>query len=516
MASSKRRVVRYYGPGDLERGDIKYYDGDNWVTLKIGDPGEILITNGPGFPPSWEPYSQSSSSSSSSNIMSSSSSSGLGPIIEVEEDSEPVAPEIAQGMGDVHLMLGGVEGPIITYERSGSSHANVEYPFTASWNHDDNSSADEIVYIAIENPLKNKLTVITYTQKTGNFPAYGLENFHIYSTELNQSSSSYTPTGSISYSNSGGATVTISGNGECDFRFNSDTNTELTIEGSYWDGSQRQTVTESTLSAGVLATIDLGDIRLELSGDNRELTYQFWAMKCKLPEGTVWHQVVNNGGRIGGLYFDILNRCRIYRDGNVSLDGYPALVSIYGSPSSSSSHIAVLGNWGWYGNEEHTGSAHFIPLNFDSMTSDIDINNFVERSGRTYYDPDNLSTILEYHSVAVINAIAATYNELIDNTGYWTLGWFDGIFRQGGSFPSSSSAGPQPVPASCPDPCTEYDVPYTGSDCEDCLGQIGGGAGPSYCPTECAAIGKSVCPGSNVWCDDSAAPPAWCGCCCTD
>jgi len=54
MAMVKRSVVEYLGPIPLVAGDIKYWDGSNWISLPPGNDGERLVTHGIGAPPSWE------------------------------------------------------------------------------------------------------------------------------------------------------------------------------------------------------------------------------------------------------------------------------------------------------------------------------------------------------------------------------------------------------------------------------------------------------------------------------
>ena len=54
MAIVKRSVIEYLGPGTLVEGDIKYWNGDCWISLPPGNTGEHLVTHGTGSPPSWE------------------------------------------------------------------------------------------------------------------------------------------------------------------------------------------------------------------------------------------------------------------------------------------------------------------------------------------------------------------------------------------------------------------------------------------------------------------------------
>jgi len=77
MPSKKKQVIWHVGASSAQRGDIRYWDGTNWVPLPIGALGEVLVTHGVGFMPSWETLIIASSSSSSQLLSSSSSSSQL-------------------------------------------------------------------------------------------------------------------------------------------------------------------------------------------------------------------------------------------------------------------------------------------------------------------------------------------------------------------------------------------------------------------------------------------------------
>lgn len=61
MPSSKRSVFSYKGENFSQRGDIEYFDGNNWVRLNIGANGYILVVEDIGggvLEPRWELFSE--------------------------------------------------------------------------------------------------------------------------------------------------------------------------------------------------------------------------------------------------------------------------------------------------------------------------------------------------------------------------------------------------------------------------------------------------------------------------
>jgi len=61
----KTKVVEFQ-PITPNNGDIKYWDGENWIALPNGELGKVLTSNGPNTAPMWNYFIFPSSSSSSS------------------------------------------------------------------------------------------------------------------------------------------------------------------------------------------------------------------------------------------------------------------------------------------------------------------------------------------------------------------------------------------------------------------------------------------------------------------
>jgi hypothetical protein len=574
MAVRKNKVVRYFGLESFLRGDVKYWDGEEWVVLHIGNPGEVLTTHGIGNPPTWEPVSPDSSSSSSSSGITptppSSSSSSTEPSPSSSSSSfislifNPQGPQgdgtyVGQVMGDVHYFYGGgtTLGQTETHDRDGVAYDNLEYPFTAGWNWDDNASTDEVVWFAIDDPVQNKRKVITYSQKTVPFiGGMAAETIRYYSKELDyvsSSSASYTPTGSISYSvdATGG---TIIGNGEFDFYFNSyfingsSSRSEgyLRMGGTYWNGSTYVNVPETTLtpsenspptvafSASLATREEDEDFIVAVTGDmsvDEELNdYAFWQLNTGAPTndefteivGERWYRLAQAGAKFGGIYFDIYRRLAMLRDQNVDLTGHPSLLFL-GLPASE----AALGVWGWYTDELRSSSSssallpplftdpHFIPYNTlvpSEGTMDQDINDFLQESGRSFYAPSNIDSILRTITPQFMNAIAMVHNLLATpgNTGWTGEILWDNILRINGSFPSSSAS---PVPTNCSlcEGSTTAVDPWPSEG--ECLG-----AASSICPDHCLydAGCWSVCNTPNAFCTEYSPNEWWLICCCND
>jgi hypothetical protein len=141
MPSDKNKVVRYTGSNSSQRGDIQYWDGNNWVSLQIGLTGDILTAHGIGVPPSWEGQSIIVSSSSSSFVSSSSSSSSyITPEPPVALPSVPFDQPLginsqtnSLAREEVHLVMQ-PKGATETRDRQGNVYTNVEGPFAAPSN----------------------------------------------------------------------------------------------------------------------------------------------------------------------------------------------------------------------------------------------------------------------------------------------------------------------------------------------------------------------------------------------
>jgi len=59
----KSKVVKYW-PIQPENGNLRYWDGEQWVTLPNGSLNQYLMTHSTTRGPTWEYLGQSSSSSS--------------------------------------------------------------------------------------------------------------------------------------------------------------------------------------------------------------------------------------------------------------------------------------------------------------------------------------------------------------------------------------------------------------------------------------------------------------------
>jgi hypothetical protein len=54
MSSNKNKISEYTGPTALELGNIRHWDGNNWIPLANGPTGAVLTTHGVGNAPTWE------------------------------------------------------------------------------------------------------------------------------------------------------------------------------------------------------------------------------------------------------------------------------------------------------------------------------------------------------------------------------------------------------------------------------------------------------------------------------
>ena len=475
----KNKVVKWW-PIEPTDGNIQYWDGQQWVVLSNGILDQVLTTHAISSGPTWEFLPGEAPSSSSS------SSSGEGVGAENISFNATAANGGTGGgtgtnlfsamTGDAHLTMGGDKDPILTADRSGTPQGLQGFPVNASWNFDDNGGANEIYFLCVESPITNKLSTIQYSQKTGPFPALCIGVITVKSEELNANSST-TPTGACTLISS-----TLTGNGTFDIVFDSSDDANITITGSYWDGSATQIINTSLLAGGTF-TIQVNDIECIIAGDSRD-SFVFLGLTPTIPPGKIWQAIAAAGGKFGGMWWDILNKIRCYSDGLEDTSGHPTLTALYGNPppssSSSSKHVSVLGIWGWFGNQTQTpGTSHFIPLNFDSPDPSMDVASEFLGVSRSTYESLSCSTT----SVAIVNALAVTYNLLYANVGFWALLWLDPIFRFiDGLFPFVE-------PTECPvDPC-----PGGGSPCG------GGGFGSTLeeCFADHAAQNPGGCAGEG-------------------
>jgi len=344
MANRKNKVVRYLGLNGPETGNIRYWDGSNWVFLGNGDSGDLLVTHGTVSGPTWE----APGSVAFQGVVSADPNSGTGAA--TEEGSKSVS----MGMGDVHLMMGGSPGSSITYDRQGREHTTW-FPFNAGWNCDDNGGFDEIDFLIIINPIANKRIRLRYSQKSGLFPGPAIENIKIISEELDyinwpssssSSKPSYTPTGSCTYSS-----TALHGDGECNITFDSSDNINLTITGTYWDGSQEQSANQVFQDA---FSVEVGGVAFKVFEDSRDLggenPYVFFALNPYVPAGIEWQKIADAGGEFGGLWWDILDSIRTYSDGQER--PHPDLQALGYSDAQS-----TIGCWGLFPYEISSSSS---------------------------------------------------------------------------------------------------------------------------------------------------------------
>jgi len=402
----KNKIIKYW-PIQPSNGALQYWDGEQWVVLPNGLHAQYLMTHGTTKGPTWEYLIKSSSSSSSS-------SSFIPPVDEIgfkADSMGPISDTNANMIGDAHYFFGGYKssGQTTTKDRDGNIYTDLRFPYTAAFNWDDNSSTAEIVWFTMEDPIRNKLYVITYTQKTNSlFPAMAIGSIRVISKELHVSSSSYSSTGSITYTVSNDL-IKISGNGEFDFKLetslggSSSANQVHSIKGRYWNGSSYVDVSETVLGPPngsppvAVVAFDTGSLLTSIRGESSPDGYHFWQQLIGIPgitdtsqkPGYFWHDIRNAGGRFGGMYFDIFNKLTKYRDKNVDPTGHPNLLAL-GIPSS----IAQIGVYGLYSNEMNSSSSswaplpgktsHWIPLNNQNVATltNIDINNWLNESSR--------------------------------------------------------------------------------------------------------------------------------------
>jgi hypothetical protein len=54
MSEEKLKVAEYNGPETRQTGDVKYWDGENWVILSPGTQTQALTSHEAGSEPTWE------------------------------------------------------------------------------------------------------------------------------------------------------------------------------------------------------------------------------------------------------------------------------------------------------------------------------------------------------------------------------------------------------------------------------------------------------------------------------
>jgi len=400
MANDKRKVVRYTGPLSKQRGDIQYWDGNNWVSLQIGTTGEVLTGQGIGVPPIWNsliPVISSSSSSSSSSAIASSSSSAVQPIgpegllAPTTQTTPNISKKTGSGTSDAHLTLGGNIASVTTHDRSGNEYESVGSPFNASWNYEDNAhsgSSTPVVYFGMRDPQSQKQTCISYDQDR-------------LTTSLG-----YCITGvnvdSRNWAGSDSGSVVIAENSLGDYNGNILSITSHSIYG----GEFKLAIVGNNLTLKDQSDVDIiapTTLAIVPVPDSNPIQWVYPKIKVSLPNvkfqieadfpmgdisthiyriilgsnqvgseiGKYWAESLNlcalnptlyPDGGVGGLFFKNLERCVDYdTPGNgIVYDpnepGYESQINLrvkQYTPSSSSA--AKIGVWGWYDEVEKEG-----------------------------------------------------------------------------------------------------------------------------------------------------------------
>jgi len=432
MANDKRKVVRYTGPLSKQRGNIQYWDGSNWISLANGAAGTLLTTHGVDNPPTWE------------------------------EPPEPpvVLPSVdfTQAIGlnsqvnstareEVHLVIQ-PKGAATTKDREGNQYENIEGPFAAPWNWDDNESGDEVLYFGFEDPLTNKYIGVSYKQTQYSTFGYYISEIRVKSYEVSGGNTG------ASILSGGPKQFTIEGDGVFDVPCDSSGNVTESIVGvSLTSSSSSSSITSinftlpppdqpfpMTPNPPNKLTIDIGIMTLEIS--RFPSSFNSYSMNL-VPKPSYMQEAIYNGGKIGGLWYGIMKGIEKYEDngGYVSQAGVPVPML-----NSSSSNVKI-GCWGWYGSESSSSSAplevdpHFIPINRISDDYNIDIGEFlatISKSRLDYEGVDAVEDVASYVSTISffeVNVIATIWNLMQDSNskGYWKLeNWCDPSLRING------------------------------------------------------------------------------------
>jgi hypothetical protein len=460
MPSDKNKVVRYTGSNSSQRGDIQYWDGNNWVSLQIGLTGDILTAHGIGVPPSWEGQSIIVSSSSSSFVSSSSSSSSyITPEPPVALPSVPFDQPLginsqtnSLAREEVHLVMQ-PKGATETRDRQGNVYTNVEGPFAAPWNWDDNNSGNELLYFGFKDPLTNKYIGVSYTQTKYLSFGYYISEIRVKSYEISGGD-----TGS-SILSGGPRQYTIESDGVFDITCDNAGDVTGSLVGvQVTSSSSSSLITSVDISLPPpepgkpimipdppnKLTIDIPLFTLEISrfpGSG----FDSYSMNL-VPKTTYMQESVYSGGEIGGLWYEIMKNIRDYGDngGQVDQNGVPVPTL-----NSSSSNV-VVGCWGWYKSDvtwyfsssssssSPSVPSHFIPINRISDDFNIDINEFIGTDARATLEAanvvENVDSYVNPISFFEANVIATIWNLIQDpnSKGYWNLNWCDPSMRING------------------------------------------------------------------------------------
>jgi hypothetical protein len=441
MANNKNKVVEYIGSLDIEIGNIRYWDGNNWVALANGTEGQWLTTHDIGFPPTWEnppvpPVAL--------------------PSVEFDQTLGLTSQSNSLAREEVHLVMQ-PKGATETRDRQGNIYENVEGPFAAPWNWDDNNSGNELLYFGFEDPLTNKYIGVSYTQTKYSTFGYYISEIRVKTYEISGDN-----TGSSTLSG-GSKQYTIESNGVFDITCDNTGNVSGSLIGiSLTSSSSSSSITSIDFQLPPpdqnfpmipdppnKLTIDIPLFTLEVSfipGGG----FSCYSMNL-VPKSTYLQESIYAGGKIGGLWYRLMEKIRDYGDngGFVSQTGVPVPTL-----NSSSSNV-VVGCWGWYGSESSSSSQqlpapHFIPINRISDDFNIDINEFIGTDARLGFEAanvvENVASYVNSISFFEANVIAIIWNMMQDtnNKGYWELTWCDPSLRIEGQLPCCLYGRPVP------------------------------------------------------------------------
>jgi hypothetical protein len=454
----KNKVIKYW-PISPENGNLLYWDGEQWVVLPNGNTGDVLTTHSTISGPTWESLPEPIQPSSSSSILGSSSSSSSSSIVPEPPPNIPSVP-FEQPIGlttqtnttareEVHLVLQ-PKGATSTKDREGNEYENVKNPFAAPWNWDDNNSGNEVIYFAFEDPLTNKHIGVSYAQTRYLTFGYYISEINVVVKEISGENSGYTTL------SGGPKQYTIEGDGFINVNCNSLGN----VSGSILTSNSSSSDISFSLpppdefyplipDPPNKLTIDIPLFTLEISqipGGG----FNAYSMNL-VPKSTYLQESIYAGGKIGGLWYLIMEKIRDYGDngGYVSEAGVPVATL-----NSSSSNVRI-GCWGWYGLESSSSSSvpfgvppHFIPINRISDDFNIDIDDFIGENTRVTLEDtaNNAENYVNSISFFDANVIATIWNMMQDtnNKGYWELTWCDPSLRIEGQLPCCLYGRPVP------------------------------------------------------------------------
>jgi hypothetical protein len=446
MPSDKNKVVRYTGSDPSQRGDIQYWDGNNWIPLANGSEGQWLTAHGIGLPPTWENPPEP-------------------PVPPVVLPSVPFDQPLglnsqtnSLAREEVHLVMQ-PKGATETRDRAGNIYQNVEGPFAAPWNWDDNNSGNELLYFGFEDPLTNKYIGVSYTQTKYSTFGYYISEIRVKTYE-------------ISGDNTDGS---ILSGGSKQYIIESDGVFDITCDNTgNVTGSLVGTLLTSSSSSSSITSVDFtlpppdqsfpmipdppNKLTIDIPLFTLEISFipggPFTSYSMNLvPKTTYLQESIYAGGKIGGLWYRLMEKIRDYGDngGFVSQTGVPVPTL-----NSSSSNV-VVGCWGWYGSESSSSSQqlpapHFIPINRISDDFNIDINEFIGTDARLGFEAanvvENVASYVNSISFFEANVIAIIWNLIQDpnSKGYWKLeNWCDPSLRISGD--TICCLNGEPVPA---------------------------------------------------------------------